>query len=111
MRFDKAEWRLMPFVSGRVAVEQDVKDGAATFYVQSGSSPYSKLGLPCLAELTFDDGTVEEIVVIQAEFGPNGKIICGCRGFDGGEHVCTLSELKIIEENKKQRNWRFWSKK
>jgi len=35
-----ANWRDVSFTSGRVATEQDVKDGKAVFYIPSGSEPY-----------------------------------------------------------------------
>lgn len=111
MSIDGADWQNTAVVSGRVAVEQDVKDGIAAFYIQDGSRVYSELNLPCLARLRLEDGSAVDIVIVQTEYGPNAEVICGCKDFDGGEHVCTLPELEIIEENKQRPSWRFWSKK
>jgi hypothetical protein len=94
-----------------VAIERDVKDGIATFYIQDGSRVYSELSLPCIAKLRLEDDTMADVLLVQTEYGPNAEVICGCKDFEGGEHVCTLPELEIIKENKQRLSWRFWSKK
>jgi hypothetical protein len=84
---------------GRVATEEDVAQGKAVFYVRGASEPY-QMEIPCLGSQFKPDGSVIEVVVIQAEVGPNGPLL-GIRYFEGGNGVCTLGELRLGESTTK----------
>jgi hypothetical protein len=94
---DINNWDKTPHLRDRVATEDDVKNGTATFYVQ-GTDEHKTIDikLPKLALLT-NDTTNEKIkvVVIQAEFADNKQLI-GYRFIDGGNGICTLDELTFI---------------
>ena len=91
------------------AKEEDCKAGRAIFYVPDNRSTVYDLGrpLPLPARIRQDTETrtadQKEIIpagtpieVIQCEIGDNGEILVGFR-YDGGEGICMLNELEIIE--------------
>jgi hypothetical protein len=88
------QWRSTPFVAERPATEEDVAAGRAVFYVPSGSTA-AKLELPCCAVQTLEDGSTQFVVVIQAEMVSGGTTL-GVRPLDGGNGVCTDTELKLL---------------
>ncbi|HLM61203.1 MAG TPA: hypothetical protein VK308_10385 [Pyrinomonadaceae bacterium] len=95
------DWRNTPCISGRIAVEEDVKAGRAVFYLQDakeiGAKPL-ELELPSCAIL-FDEESNEElpIIVIQAEEAENSTYI-GYRLINGGNGICTFAEVKLLSE-------------
>ena len=86
-------WREVPCVSARQATESDVRQGTAVFYVDGPSEPYD-MNLPCLGLQVMEDGTESKVVIIQAECSPSGPIL-GVRYFDGGNGICSLSEVRF----------------
>jgi hypothetical protein len=91
--FSEEDWASVTAVNDRVATESDVKAGAAGFYINEGSAPYS-LDLPCQAYQVLDDDTEVKVVIIQAEEIPDG-IIVGVRYLNGGNGLCNLSEVRL----------------
>ena len=81
-------------MSGRPASESDVLSGAAVFYVQGDSEPAS-IGSPTCAVQNLDDGTSQEVVVIQAEHGPGG-VCLGVRPLTGGNGICKADEVTFV---------------
>ena len=91
-----ASWRSVPSVQGRVATDADVQAGRAVFYVPTGSKPYP-LSLPvCAIHRDEETGKATSIVVIQAEEAP-GQIVLGARPLEGGNMVCTLPEVELVQ--------------
>ena len=91
------------------ATEEDCKAGRAIFYIPDNGSKVYDLGqpLPMQARVREDTETStankQEIIpagtpveIIQCEIGDNGEILVGFR-YDGGEGICTLKEIEIIE--------------
>src|SRR5258708_31239553 len=91
------------------ATEEDCKAGRAIFYVPDNRSKIHDLGrpLPLQARIKQDTevGTGLEqgiipagtpVAIIQCEIGDNGEIVVGFR-YDGGEGICMLNELEILE--------------
>jgi len=90
------EWRNVPCVSGRPATEADVVAGAAVFYVPTGSEA-ATMQLPCCAMLSQEDGSEQQVVVIQAELAPRGDgTILGVRPLSGGNVICTTGEVTLL---------------
>lgn len=91
------EWKEVPFMSGRVATEEDVKEGRAVFYLPSGSESY-EIELPLFA-LQIEEDTNEKIpcVVIQIEITSEGTAV-GVRYIEGGNGVGMASEFEFYGE-------------
>jgi len=91
------EWRDIPFISGRVATEQDVKDGRAVFYIPSGSEPY-ETELPLFAlHIDKDNGNKTPCIAIQIETTSEGTAV-GVRYIDGGNGVGMANEFEFYSE-------------
>ena len=96
---DMVHWRDTPAISGRIAVEKDVKEGRAAFYVTGDPNTHRaiSIALPACAILHESGAkTVTPVIVIQAEETPRSKTV-GYRPLGGGNGVCTLAELEILE--------------
>jgi hypothetical protein len=91
------------------ATEEDCKAGRAIFYIPDNRSKVYDLGwalpLPARYRQDTNTSTAKEqgiipagtaVEIIQCEIGDNGEILVGFR-YDGGEGICMLSELEIIE--------------
>ena len=99
------DWRGTPCVQGRVATEDDVKAGKAVFYLDLSQGQRSHpiaLNLPRCAVLTDEDGATIPVIVIQAEESDNGsgsvKVFAGYRPMKGGNGICMLDDLRLLEE-------------
>jgi len=99
-----ASWHATPCIRGRVATEVDVKNGKAVFYLDLSdgqkSRPYD-FALPCCAILHAENGEAP-VIVIQIETSINSlsesKIFAGYRLLAGGNGICLLSELELLNE-------------
>ncbi|MBK7582665.1 MAG: hypothetical protein IPI67_21015 [Myxococcales bacterium] len=88
----------MPSLVGRVATEDDVRDGRAVFYVDGPCEPLTHPhGLPALAVHTDEAGAASLVVVIQLERTEQGDTV-GARYLVGGNMVCMLPELRFVDE-------------
>lgn len=93
----KDKWASVGYVSGRLANQEDINIGQAVFYANSGNEPYD-IPLPARAIHTdVDTGQKTDVVIIQAELGPNGVII-GARYFEGGQLIGLLHEFDILAD-------------
>jgi hypothetical protein len=90
-----SEWRDTPSISGRVALEVDVDEGRAVYFINGHSEP-ALLRLPFCALHSQEDGTTKPVVVIQAEHVKD-QIILGIRPLKGGNGICLLTEVQILE--------------
>lgn len=88
------EWRSTPCVIGRPATEADVAAGSAVFYVK-GDSAAASMRLPCCAIQSFEDGSEQPVVVIQAELADQDTVL-GVRPLTGGNGICTLAEVQLL---------------
>jgi hypothetical protein len=97
---EATNYKTVPFVSGRLATEEDVRSGAAVFFLQPPNEPKTRAvphGLNLPAPAIHKDGIIETpIVIIQAEFADN-KVILGARPLKGGNMACLLSECELVE--------------
>jgi hypothetical protein len=98
---DLQHWRDVPFISGRVALEEDVQAGRAVFYLgnadEIGAQAYD-IDLPRCAILTDEEsGEVLPVIVIQVEQAED-VIYVGYRLLDGGNGMCTLPEVELLDE-------------
>jgi hypothetical protein len=94
---DIARWTEVPTLAGRVAIERDVKEGRAVFFLQNaeeiGAKPIA-MHLPCCAILKEEEGE-SPVVLIQAEEAGAKKYV-GYRGLGGGNGICALEELELL---------------
>ncbi len=98
---DRTQWRRVSHMSGTLATEDDVKAGRAVFFLgnldEVPARP-STLRLPALAWLRARAlGTPRPVIIIQVELGQ--KQFAGIRFLEGGNGVCVLDELELIDEN------------
>jgi len=94
---DIERWQETACLRGRVAVEQDVKDGRAVFYLQ-GDEPaiHVDIGLPHCAILS-TDGQRVPVVIIQSERAGE-KHYLGYRPVSGGNGICLILEVQLLEK-------------
>jgi hypothetical protein len=98
-RVDIKHWQQTPCVRGRIAVEQDVKDGRAVFYLGNAAeigAVHVDIGLPQCAIVRID-GTEIPAVVIQSERADQKHYI-GYRPISGGNGVCAFSEVELLSD-------------
>jgi hypothetical protein len=98
---DLASWRETPHKKADVASEQVVKDGTAVFYIRPDGNDHRilEVKVPSLA-FFFDPETKERniVVVIQGERVGDEELI-GFRYLNGGNGICTVSELEFVDES------------
>ena len=95
-KIDISAWEELPCVRGRPATEEDVREGRAVFYVPTGSVAANQQ-LPFCALQKLEDGELTAVVAIQAELSDTGEMIVGVRYVDGGNGICTLPELVMLQ--------------
>lgn len=98
---DLKTWRSTPCMRGTLATEADVRAGRAVFHLGSDSADVARVGaqpLPCLGIQKLDGGRELPVVVVQVEEVP-GKSFVGVRYVTGGNGVCFLSELELVDES------------
>ena len=94
---DVERWQQTPCLRGRVAVEQDVKDGRAVFYLQGDEpSVHIDIGLPHCAILSAEGQSVP-VVIIQSERAGE-KHYVGYRPVSGGNGICMIFEVQLLEK-------------
>jgi hypothetical protein len=98
-----ASWPATPCTRGQVATEVDVKDGRAVFYLDLSAGQKSRpfdLVLPRCAILRSENDRDVPVIVIQIETSINSadeeKIFAGYRLLAGGNGVCLLNELELL---------------
>ena len=90
-------WKTTPCISGKVATEEDIKNGIAVFSIPTGSSPY-EIDLPlCGIQVNEESGERTPCIVIQMEHH-DGAVIIGVRYLDGGNGVGTNNDIEIYAE-------------
>ena len=92
-------WQHTPCLCGRIAVEQDVKDGRAVFYLGNAEeigAVHVDIGLPHCAVI-HADGQHIPAIVIQSERAESKHYI-GYRPISGGNGLCMLSEVELLPE-------------
>ena len=97
---DVERWQQTPCLRGRVAVEQDVRDGRAAFYLGSPDeigAVHADIGLPHCAILAVDGQPRVPIVIIQSE-RVGEKHYIGYRPLSGGNGICVISEVELLEK-------------
>jgi len=98
-KIDVENWQQTPCLRGRVAAEQDVKDGRAVFYLGNADeigAVHVDIGLPHCA-IIHARGADVPAVVIQSERAQN-KHYVGYRPLSGGNGLCVLSEIELLAE-------------
>ncbi len=90
-------WKSVPYISGRVATENDVQEGRAVFYIPLGSEPY-ETELPLFA-LQLEEGSSEKIpcIAIQIENTSEGTTV-GVRYLDGGNGVGMADDFEFYSD-------------
>lgn len=92
-------WKDIPYIKHERATKEDVESGRAVFFTPDDQDtvPYEDLPLPCCAIHREDDSEHElPVIAIQAEI-VNEKILVGYRMITGGNGICVLSELEILD--------------
>jgi len=97
-------WRETPCLHRRVATEDDVKAGRAVFYLDLSEGQESHpgaLNLPHCAVLHDEDGRATPVIVIQVEesdtHSGSVEVFAGYRPLTGGNGICMLQQLELLE--------------
>jgi hypothetical protein len=95
--FEINSWKSIPVVNGKIATENDAKNGLAVFCLKNVAQHcVYEIDLPKLAYLTNEDDEIKELVVIiQAESTEKG-IVIGYRNPNGGNGAGFLNEFEIL---------------
>ena len=97
----QSAWPALPasaFVAGRVANEDDLKQGHAVFLSVVDGKPSGKpaqIPIPQYAYLVEEGGNRRPVVVVQAEILDDGTIL-GMRDAEGKEYVATAPEVELL---------------
>ena len=90
-------WDKTPCISGRIATEEDIKNGIAVFMVPDGSIPCDTDMPICAIQIDEETGGRIPVIIIQAE-QINNRITLGVRYLNGGNGVSTLHEVELLEQ-------------
>ena len=94
---EMSQWQQTPHLSGRVAEEQDVKDGRAVFYLKDAKeigAVYADIGLPHCGILL---ESCTPVIIIQSE-RLDEKHCVGYRPLRGGNGICLISDVQLLEK-------------
>jgi len=91
------KWKDVPFITGRAATEDDVKNGIAVFAIPSGSKPYNTELPLCAVQVDNEANKRTPCIAIQIEEADNGVFI-GVRYLDGGNGVGTPEDIELYAE-------------
>lgn len=95
--FEVKDWEALPHIKGRVATEDDIKNGCAVFMVPTGSQPVDADLPMCAIQVDEETHKRTPVVIIQAEqYGNN--VALGVRYINGGNGVCTYEEVDLLQE-------------
>jgi len=97
-KIDLERWQETPCLRGRVAVEQDVKDGRAVFYIQDAEElgvVFVDIGLPRCAIFSEDSREIPVVIIQSERLGEKHTI--GYRSLDCGNGICTIAEVELLE--------------
>jgi hypothetical protein len=89
-------WRDTPCTRGRIAREDDVREGRAVFYVD-GPSQTAEVPLPHCAVLHEEGGKTVPVILIQAESRSDGEVFVGYRPLSGGNGICLLGDVDLLD--------------
>ncbi len=95
-------WSIIPHIKYKLATKKDVQEGRATFFLKNlDEVPAwpSDIKIPALAIWTVEDEMVNQLVVIIQAEQSNIQLTVGVRFFSGGNGVCLLEDLELIDEN------------
>jgi hypothetical protein len=98
-RIEVDQWEQTPCLRWRVAVEQDVKDGRAVFYLGNADeigAIHVDINLPRCAIIHADKADIPA-VVIQSERAETKHYI-GYRPIGSGNGLCVLSDVEFLSE-------------
>ncbi|MBF6640970.1 hypothetical protein IVB69_05720 [Flavobacterium sp. J49] len=96
--FEIKSWKNIPVISGKIATENDARNGLAVFCLKNAGNEHKafEIDLPKLAYLTNeDDDSKELIVVIQAE-STEKEVLIGYRNPNGGNGAGFLCEFEFL---------------
>jgi hypothetical protein len=96
---DLKNWKDIPHVSGRLATDEDVKNGSATFRIENIEQEHKVLDIkiPALAyHINQETNEKSPVVVIQGEQVGDQNIV-GIKYLDGTGGVCLLFELEFVD--------------
>jgi hypothetical protein len=96
---DVDQWKHVLVTADRVADIDDIKVGRAVFHLRDpkeiGAEPIS-MPLPCCAILK-EEKSEKPVIIIQAEKAGD-KTYIGFRDLVGGNGICTIAELELLQE-------------
>ena len=98
--FDLKSWDKVNVISGKVASEEEAKNGLAVFCLKDVGESHRavEMELPRLAYLNDSENNSQElVVVVQAESSDKGEIV-GYRNPNGGNGACFFYELTFLSE-------------
>lgn len=95
--FSAEDWESLPHIAGRVAKEQDVKDGIAVFYFPENSFALDAILPTCVIQINPETGHRRPAVVIQAEQAGE-HVYLGLRYLSGGNGICHLEEVEQLDK-------------
>jgi hypothetical protein len=96
---DVEHWQETPCLRGRVAVEQDVRDGRAVYYIKDADEigvVHADIGLPHCAILSADGESLPVVIIQSEQLGAKHTI--GYRPLSGGNGICTIAEVDLLKE-------------
>ncbi len=97
MGFTVENWQQHAAVSGRVAVEEDVRANRATFYVPDSShADVFEMDCPYPAMLTDEDGNRIALLILHTQYALDRKVVvAGAIDPKGKHYVTTLADLEV----------------
>lgn len=98
MEFSVENWHEHECVRNRPAVERDVQEGRATFYVpETTASDVYPIECPAPAILTVDESKRVSVIVVQAQHVKD-TVAVGLMDQNGNHYVSTIDEVEIFDE-------------
>ena len=98
LAFTPDNWQSHPCVNGRPAIEQDVIENRATFYVPNSTvEDVASLHCPLPGVLKNSDGETVPALILQAQISPTSDTyIIGAIDQSGQHYVTTSDDVEVL---------------
>ncbi len=102
---DIADWKDVPVVNGRMATEEEARNGASLILVDMEKYPNAKpldMTMPKLAKFYNEHSNREEIVIVIQALNIDNDSIVGFRYLNGGNGSAWLHEVDFISDQESE---------
>lgn len=98
---DILDWKNVPVVNGRMATEEETRNGTSLIFVDTEKYPNAKpldLMMPLLATYESQNSKRKELIIVIQALNIDNDSIVGFRYLNGGNGSARLNEIDVLTE-------------